>query len=91
LLFEKFENRAVLRGAELFLSQRTCCKGRASLQHLRRPEQTTNVFSAKGSGHDESFPHLKEAENFQQLFEKQRNSIGRKTERQGSSFAYGSI
>jgi hypothetical protein len=57
---------------------------RASLQQVRRAKQTANVLRTIGSRHVESFPRLMEVEKLAQLFKKQRNSIGAKSERQGT-------
>jgi hypothetical protein len=87
LLFEDLKNRAVLRGAKLFQRETACGMRRASLQQVRRAKQTANVLRTIGDRHGELFPRLMEAVLFVQFFEKQRNSIGGKSGRQGTPFA----
>jgi hypothetical protein len=84
LLFEDLKNRAILFGAKLFQGEAPRFMRRASLQQVRRAKQTANVLRTIRSRHIESFPHLIEMEMLLQLVEKQRNSIGAKSERQGT-------
>ena len=61
LFLEDRENRAILGRAELFEGERARSVSRTSLQHLRRPQQTANMFSAIGLGMANTRPHSMKA------------------------------